>query len=43
MRCMREGRLESEIMPLDESVEIMATMDEMRRQWGVEVSDGIRV
>jgi predicted dehydrogenase len=25
--CLREGRLESAIMPLDESVEIMATMD----------------
>jgi predicted dehydrogenase len=26
-KCVREGRLESAIMPLDESVEIMATMD----------------
>lgn len=26
-RCLEEGRLESDIMPLDESVEIMATME----------------
>jgi predicted dehydrogenase len=26
-KCLREGRLESAIMPLDESVQIMATMD----------------
>ena len=26
-KCLREGRLESAVMPLDESVEIMATMD----------------
>ncbi|MHB8380203.1 MAG: Gfo/Idh/MocA family protein [Acidimicrobiales bacterium] len=26
-KCLREGRLESAVMPLDESIEIMATMD----------------
>jgi predicted dehydrogenase len=35
MRCLRAGLLESPIMPLDESVAIMETMDELRRQWGV--------
>ena len=29
-RCLREGLLESPVMPLDESVSIMATMDEVR-------------
>jgi predicted dehydrogenase len=28
-RCLREGRLESDTMPLDESVEIMETMDQI--------------
>jgi predicted dehydrogenase len=35
MRCLREGRLESEIMPLDESLAIMRTLDELRRDWGM--------
>ena len=34
-RCVSEGRLESELMPLDESVAIMGLMDEVRRQLGV--------
>jgi predicted dehydrogenase len=32
MRCMLEGRLESEIMPLDETLSILTTMDEIRAQ-----------
>lgn len=35
MRCLREGRLESDVMPLDESLRIMETMDAMRAQWGL--------
>jgi hypothetical protein len=35
MACLRAGKLESEIMPLDESVSIMRTMDEIRAQWGL--------
>ncbi len=35
MRCLREGLAESPIMPLDESVAIAETMDELRRQWGL--------
>src|SRR5262249_53355021 len=34
MRCLREGRQESPTMPLDETVDILETMDELRRQWG---------
>jgi predicted dehydrogenase len=34
-RCLAEGRLESPVMPLDESVAIMATLDEVRRQIGL--------
>jgi predicted dehydrogenase len=33
--CLREGRLESDVMPLDETVAIMATLDEVRRQVGL--------
>ncbi len=35
MQCLREGKLEHPWMPLDESLEIMATMDEIRAQWGL--------
>jgi dihydrodiol dehydrogenase / D-xylose 1-dehydrogenase (NADP) len=33
--CLRAGKLESSVMPLDETVAIMATMDQMRDQWGL--------
>lgn len=35
MNAVREGRLESEIMPLDESLAIVETLDEIRAQWGL--------
>ncbi len=35
MRCLREGKLESDVMPLDESLSIAETMDQMRAQWGL--------
>ncbi|MCG8478504.1 MAG: Gfo/Idh/MocA family oxidoreductase [Spirochaetales bacterium] len=35
-RCIREGLPESPTMPLSESIEIAETMDEIRRQIGVE-------
>lgn len=35
MRCLRENKLESETMPLDESLEIMRIMDDLREQWGL--------
>jgi predicted dehydrogenase len=34
-RCVRAGRTESAVMPLDETSTIMATMDEVRRQIGL--------
>jgi predicted dehydrogenase len=34
-RCLRAGLLESEIMPLDETLKIMHTLDEIRAQWGL--------
>ena len=34
-RCLREGLLESPIMPLDETLSIMKTMDSLRAQWGL--------
>lgn len=35
MACLREGRVESLTMPLDESLTIMRTLDELRRQAGL--------
>ena len=35
MECLRNGKLESEIMSLDESLSIMNTLDAIRRQWGL--------
>ena len=35
MRCLREGKLESDIMPLEESLQIVKTMDTIRTQWGL--------
>ena len=34
-RCVAEGRTESEILPLAQSVAVLETMDEIRRQLGV--------
>ncbi len=34
-RCLREGILESPVIPLAESIAIMATLDEVRRQIGL--------
>jgi predicted dehydrogenase len=35
IRCVRAGRLESDIMPLDETITVMETMDRIRAQWGL--------
>lgn len=35
MRCIRDGKLKSDVMPLDETVSIMKTLDEIRAQWGL--------
>ena len=35
MRCLRNGCLESRILPLNTSVAIMRTMDNIREQWGL--------
>jgi predicted dehydrogenase len=34
-RCLRAGLLESPVLPLDESVAVMGTLDEVRRQIGL--------
>ncbi|MEK3889503.1 Gfo/Idh/MocA family protein [Bacillus sp. FSL K6-3431] len=36
MNCLRAGNLESRIMPLDETQDIMKTLDALRKQWGLE-------
>ncbi|MBN2426566.1 MAG: Gfo/Idh/MocA family oxidoreductase [Calditrichaceae bacterium] len=35
MDCLNKDKTESAIMPLDESLEIMKTMDQLRKQWGL--------
>jgi predicted dehydrogenase len=35
MRCLRAAKLESETIPLDETLAIMGTLDEIRAQWGL--------
>ncbi len=35
MNCLRDGKLESGIMPLRETVAIMKTLDHIRAQWGL--------
>jgi predicted dehydrogenase len=35
MSCLRAGKLESDIMPLDETLAIMRTMDQIRAPWGL--------
>ena len=34
MDCIRSGKTESLVMPLDESLVVMETMDRIREQWG---------
>ena len=35
MCCLWAGKLESEVMPLQETLAIMKTMDQIRAQWGL--------
>jgi len=35
IRCLDEGRTESEVMPLDETLSVMRAMDEIRAAWGL--------
>jgi dihydrodiol dehydrogenase / D-xylose 1-dehydrogenase (NADP) len=34
-KCLRAGKLESAVMPLDETLDIMTTLDTIRGQWGL--------
>ena len=34
-RCVRAGKLESDVVPLDETPALMQTLDTMRAQWGL--------
>lgn len=38
-RCLREGRTESAIMPLDETLQIMQTMDDIRARIGLKYAN----
>jgi len=35
MRCLRTGKTESEVMPLDETISVLVTMDGIRKTWGL--------
>ena len=35
MHCLRQGKLQSEILPLSETLSIMETLDAIRAQWGL--------
>ena len=34
-RCLRDGAKGSSILPLDETLDILETMDRVRAQWGL--------
>ncbi|UCF96243.1 MAG: Gfo/Idh/MocA family oxidoreductase [Spirochaetaceae bacterium] len=34
-RCLREGKLESEVVPLEESITVLQTMDRIRELWNL--------
>jgi predicted dehydrogenase len=38
-RCLNAGLLESDVLPLDESLAIMHTLDALRAQWGMRFPD----
>ena len=35
MRCLKAGKTESDVMPLDETISVMRTMDRIRTAWGL--------
>ncbi|HKH35556.1 MAG TPA: Gfo/Idh/MocA family oxidoreductase [Rubrobacter sp.] len=35
MRCLQAGKTESDVMPLDETISVMRTMDRIRAAWGL--------
>jgi len=35
VNCLRKGELESNVMPLHETLAIMKTLDALRAQWGL--------
>jgi predicted dehydrogenase len=35
MRCLEAGKMESDVMPLDETLSVMRTMDGIRAAWGL--------
>jgi len=41
MNCLRSGELESRVMPLDETLSIMKTLDAIRAQWGLQYPKGV--
>lgn len=42
MRCLKAGLKESPFMPLDESIHIMETMDQIRKPWGLVYANDLK-
>ncbi len=42
MRCMKQGLIESPLMPLDESIQIMEIMDKIREPWDLIYSNDLK-
>ncbi|TDQ41178.1 Gfo/Idh/MocA family protein [Aureibacillus halotolerans] len=43
MKYLREGKKESVIIPQEETIAIMGTLDALRKQWGLEYSETVNV
>jgi len=35
MKCLREGKVESDLMPLEKSLALVKIMDDIRIEWGL--------
>ena len=42
-RCLAKGELENEIMPLDETIEVLRVMDKLREIGGLRYPESIEV
>lgn len=42
-QCLRQGLLESSIMPLEESLRILQVMDKLRQQWGLAYPQDLQI
>ncbi len=43
MRCLRAGEIESPLLPLDETVAVIETLDRVRADWGLRYPDELEI